>query len=322
MRTSICSILRKHSHPRKPRPTGWQPVWARLSGIKAVLFDVYGTLFVSSAHSMQLTDQTAAAGAFCAALAAVGRDCPSAGAVGVERLAAIIRAAHEAAHCRGIDHPEVDIQEIWNLTLKSLAADGVLEHADMSRTQLRQLAVEFECRTNPVWPMPHASWCLHSLRASGIQIGLISNAQFFTSELFPALLGATPAALGISSQLQFYSYQYGEAKPGTGLHVAARAALAKMHIQPAQTLCIGNDMINDVVPAAQLGFRTALFAGDERSLRWVYSSEWAHLAPDLVLTDLDQLPPCVASAGHARRGSTPWHNALWGPYAARLQPFG
>mgnify|MGYP001617738456 CR=1 FL=1 len=45
MRSSIRDILRRNSRTCRPQPTGWQPVLARLPGIKAVLFDVYGTLF-------------------------------------------------------------------------------------------------------------------------------------------------------------------------------------------------------------------------------------------------------------------------------------
>ena len=322
MRSSIRDILRRNSRTRRPQPTSWQPVLARLPGIKAVLFDVYGTLFVSSAHNMQSIERTAAAQAFREALASVGRDCRGPGSAGVERLAAVTRGVHETAHRRGNHHPEVDIEEIWNLTLTSLADDGVLEHVDMDAEQVRQLAVEFEWRTNPVWPMPHAAWCLNVLRATGIELGLISNAQFFTRELFPALFGGTVAELGFAPQLEFYSYEYGAAKPGIRLHVAARAALAKIHIRPAETLCIGNDMLNDVVPAAKLGFRTALFAGDQRSLRWVDCPEWADVAPDIVLTDLDQLPPCVTTVGRAQRGSLPWRNPLWGMCAGRAQLYG
>jgi putative hydrolase of the HAD superfamily len=322
MRSSISSIIREKSRKREPWPTGWQPLLARLPAIKAVLFDVYGTLFVSSAHNLQSTDRMAAAKAFCAALASVGRIGRCTGATGFARLATVIRSAHATAHRAGNDHPEIDIRDVWKVTLNSLENDGLLDPVDMRAEQICRLAVEFECRTNPVWPMPHAAWCLRTLKAAGIQMGLISNAQFFTRKLFPALLGATTAELGISSHLQFYSYQYGAAKPGTHLHFAASAALAKMHIHPSETLCIGNDMLNDVVPAAKLGFRTALFAGDQRSLRSVSCPGWSAVAPDLVLTDLDQLPACVTSVGCARHDPLPWHNPLWGMHMGRMQLYG
>ena len=283
---------------------------------------MYGTLFVSSAHNLQSTDPTAAAKAFSAALASVGRRCRCTGAIGFARLATVIRSAHVRARRAGNDQPEIDIRDVWKLTLRSLENDGLLDPVEMRAEQICRLAVEFEWRVNPVWPMPHAAWCLRTLKAAGIQMGVISNAQFFTRKLFPALLGATSAELGISSRLQFYSYQYGAAKPGTHLHFAASAALATMRIHPSQTLCIGNDMLNDVVPAAKLGFRTALFAGDQRSLRWVNCPGWSAVAPDLVLTDLDQLPRCLASPECEPHDPLPWHNPLWALQMGRMQLYG
>ena len=63
---------------------------------------------------------------------------------------------------------------------------------------------------------------------------------------------------------------------------------------PAEVLAVGNDMLNDVLPARETGFRTALFAGDARSLRLREGDPRLDVfSPDLVLTDLDQLPECL-----------------------------
>ena len=49
-------------------------------------------------------------------------------------------------------------------------------------------------------------------------------------------------------------------------------------------------MLNDIYPAKQLGFQTALFAGDKRSLRLrTDDARCINLSADLVLTDLGQL---------------------------------
>ena len=49
-------------------------------------------------------------------------------------------------------------------------------------------------------------------------------------------------------------------------------------------------MLNDIYPAKQLGFQTALFAGDARSLRLrADDPRCRNLSADLVLTDLEQL---------------------------------
>ena len=55
-------------------------------------------------------------------------------------------------------------------------------------------------------------------------------------------------------------------------------------------LYIGNDMLNDIYPAKNAGFNTALFAGDARSLRLRKDvAECKNLSADLVITDLIQL---------------------------------
>ena len=57
---------------------------------------------------------------------------------------------------------------------------------------------------------------------------------------------------------------------------------------------VGNDMLNDIASAAKVGLRTALFAGDARSLRWRKGDERVEgVVPDLVLTDLLQLVDCL-----------------------------
>jgi putative hydrolase of the HAD superfamily len=52
--------------------------------------------------------------------------------------------------------------------------------------------------------------------------------------------------------------------------------------------------LNDVFAASQVGFRTALFAGDARSLRRRdQDPRCAGATPDVILTELTQLLQCV-----------------------------
>ena len=128
-------------------------------------------------------------------------------------------------------------------------------------------------------------------------MGIVSNAQFFTPALFSALLGGDLAGLGFHPRLLFYSYRCGRAKPGRFLFERSREALAAVGVTAGEVLYIGNDMLNDVRPAGEVGFRTALFAGDERSLRRRNGDRRvAGVVPDLVLTDLDQLTQCVLAS--------------------------
>jgi putative hydrolase of the HAD superfamily len=59
-------------------------------------------------------------------------------------------------------------------------------------------------------------------------------------------------------------------------------------------LYVGNDMLHDVLPAAAMGFRTALFAGDRRSLRRREGdARVASVTPDVVVLQLRDLLSCV-----------------------------
>ena len=65
-------------------------------------------------------------------------------------------------------------------------------------------------------------------------------------------------------------------------------------ISPEETLYVGNDKLNDIWPAAQLGLKTALFAGDQRSLRLREDdTRCSDLEPDLIITKLSQLPDLI-----------------------------
>ena len=92
------------------------------------------------------------------------------------------------------------------------------------------------------------------------------------------------------------------AKPSPRIFDAARRRLSAMGIQPRHALFVGNDMRNDVLPAHRAGFKTALFAGDKRSLRRRKNDpDCRNAAPDLVLTDFNQLISMWQSAGPGRR---------------------
>ena len=125
-------------------------------------------------------------------------------------------------------------------------------------------------------------------------MGIISNAQFYTAYLFKWFLGSDLNDLGFDPELVYYSYQYEIAKPSPILFQLAAQKLKERGITPPCVLYIGNDMLNDIYPAKAIGFQTALFAGDRRSLRLrADDPRCKHLRADLVITDLDQLIPHI-----------------------------
>jgi putative hydrolase of the HAD superfamily len=155
---------------------------------------------------------------------------------------------------------------------------------------LIDFSIEYEMCVNPVFPMPNARNVLDHCRENKTVMGMISNAQFFTTRLFHLFWGADPLALGFDPDLIFLSYQLGYAKPSPYLFQQAVSGLARKNISPGSAIYIGNDMLNDIYPAQRAGFQTALFAGDKRSLRLRNEDERCkNLKPDIVITDLNQL---------------------------------
>ena len=116
--------------------------------------------------------------------------------------------------------------------------------------------------------LAHAQEVLEGLNQRRFALGIVSNAQFYTPLLFKALLGRPLEDFGFEDARCIWSYFEREGKPSQNLYRKLKDKLAMEGIAPGETLYVGNDIRNDIWPAGALGFRTGLFAGDERSLRW------------------------------------------------------
>ena len=195
------------------------------------------------------------------------------------RLSRTILNHHARMRSQGTRYPEIDIRAIWRELFPFLG-----------QSQLESLSIEYEMITNPVFPMPHLSHVLEICQRHGLAMGLVSNAQFYTRKMFHWFLEGDPAGLGFDADLVFLSYQWGQAKPSPFMFQRICARLKARGIYPAEALYIGNDMLNDIKPAREVGFQTALFAGDRRSLRvhGMPVNQW-RTAVDLVITDLIQV---------------------------------
>lgn len=284
-------VIRARARPLQPVPAGAAARLRRLPGVRAVAFDVYGTLLISAAgEPTGCAEPGSGTAAFAAeAVAAAGIALPEA-AVGrlPAALGAEIARRRAAQRSAGVRYPDPDIRGTWRAVLDDAVGAG----AAPTTAQVERLAVEFELRANPTWPMPHALETLQALHGRAA-IGIVSNAQFYTPLILRELLGAPFDAL-IPPDRRVCSYRHGRAKPGVELFEAASDRFAAAGIDRSECLFVGNDMRNDVRPAAACGWRTALFAGDARSLRTRDDDERCRsLRPDLILTSLAQLPPLL-----------------------------
>ncbi len=276
--------IQKYIRPLKPIPTSLTPAGDLIHDFRCVLFDIYGTLFISGSGDISPAKQNSPQLAEIRSLLAKYEIHKTPRAL-LEEFHAAIKAGHKELRNKGIDYPEIKIDRIWQ---------QVLQEGDQNTA--RQFALEFELISNPVYPMPNLADLLSTGRQQGILMGIISNAQFYTPYLFNWFLGSDPQGLGFTPDLIFYSYRFEMAKPSVALFKLAAEKLREKEIQPSSVLYIGNDMLNDIYPAHKAGFKTALFAGDQRSLRLrIDDPRCRDLRSDLVVTDLAQLIAHICS---------------------------
>ena len=273
----------------------------RLKSIRAVIFDVYGTLVISgtgdigpseaevnSAHTLK-ADQIAITAEEAMSQCGVSL----AGMTGdqfVQLLHETVRESNLVLSDQGVEKPEVNILDIWRKTLHRAELGHVANH---THTVLK-LAAHYEARANPTWPMPGAESLLNALQQAKLQLGIVSNAQVFTIPIIEDLVKGQLFTKGFNADLCVFSNRFRRAKPDPRLFNCLVASLERKNISPHQTLYVGNDMLNDVFAASTAGLRTAWFAGDRRSARRRSGdSRCESLEADLVLTDLMQLPECL-----------------------------
>ncbi|MCB2146635.1 MAG: HAD family hydrolase [Deltaproteobacteria bacterium] len=272
------AISKRHIRPLAPIPTGVAPVLSNMHRFSAMLFDVYGTLLISGAGDIGFDrEPTENMNGVRNLLLRSGINLTPDHLA--DALNLTIARTHAMARGQGIDYPEVDIVQVWQ---------QVLGMDDLSR--VKKFALEYELIVNPVYPMPGLELLLGACKNRKMPMGIISNAQFYTVDVLERFIGKTLEMGGFDHRLLFFSWREGHAKPSAVMFERAKEALFGLGISAGSVLVVGNDMRNDILPAKAVGFKTALFAGDRRSLRRRESDDCCRdLSPDLIVTDLRQL---------------------------------
>ena len=246
--------------------------------LKVIVFDIYGTLLLHRrvhADAIPLTSyHQERLNAFVTALEFCGLRMHTTPANVFRRVFDIHKRILESyRHSKKNAHfLEVNIVAVWKQVLQRLLQDHKASKTNMScEDSLRILSVAFECLTNPTYPMPYFKEALLRIRACKLRLGILSNAQFYTPYLMEFFCGKLRLPVNFrdlfDQRLCVYSYQLLFAKPNSKMFLSLKSALRQQHIRPNEVLYVGNDMLCDVVPAAEVGFYTALIAADKKTLR-------------------------------------------------------
>jgi len=296
MHADLLERIRARSTPLEPELTDYQCQNTLKAPIRGVIFDVYGTLLISQSGDVGVTRPQDKGIHMEGSFTALGIEIePGVGEHAAKVYRNVIKDKHDLARTHGIEQPEVEIREIWRIVCELLLDVNLIDQLPTNDDVLR-LAVEYECRSNPIWPAANAVKTFESLKDCGLRLGIVSNAQFYTPLSIEALLGATIEQLGFDQELCAWSYVMGEAKPSTAMYEQVSEALRRKGILPQESLYVGNDMLNDVAAASEVGFQTVIFAGDRKSLRLREGDgRCSGVRPDASISTLAELAVILSS---------------------------
>ncbi len=212
--------------------------------LRAILFDLYGTLLEISPPPADAPDQwqqlwRATFGPLPRlTLQEFTTQCDQA-----------IAREHAAGHVAGVRHPEVLWPDIAGKVLPELMtlAPDVQSEFLFQHSRLR----------HTLRLMPGAAEALHHLSRSGFLLGLASNCQSYSLRSFDEALAA--AGLGrelFAADLCFFSFQHGFSKPDPHVFRLLAARLGIRGIAPGDAMVVGDRLDSDITPAWAQGFQT------------------------------------------------------------------
>lgn len=291
---------------RALRPFSCPSSQERLTDIRVLIFDVYGTLFnywrpefglIPSRNEalLEAFRKTIAYFGMGPYVLAMEPGAPAEKTVW-DLYHGLITIKRGLLEEKEVEFPEVKIEEVWNAILLMLKRRGYrFTHKDIrTEAQLAQcMAYYYNFHTFNRGLYPGVSDALCALRKKNMRLGIVSNAQFYTPIDLTLFLrdqsGGGIDDLGelFDPELVFYSFEYSTAKPGPLLFRKLFDSLYEYQVLPSQTVFVGNDLAADIRPAKEAGMKTALFTGDDQSI-FKHGLENS-VVPDISFTEWDEL---------------------------------
>ncbi|MCL2688821.1 MAG: HAD family hydrolase [Chitinispirillia bacterium] len=308
---------------RALKPRSCNARFETLKGVRAVIFDVYGTLvnyWRSGFESVQDREKTLLE-AFSELAVRFDMEetlvkmnpADAPGKTLSDFYHGLIALNHEKALGKGIEYPEIRIEQIWSVIVMMLnrngyakeprsvsAANRTFTFADTAGFA-RCLAYTYNFLSMGRALYPDVTQALRKLKEDNMVLGIVSNAQVYTP-IDLTLLFRDQSNGKIEDfnelfdpDLTFFSYEYGVSKPDNLLFRKLFDALYEYHITPSQTVFAGNDLLIDIAPAAALGMKTAFFCGDD-AMTFEHDLG-SDVIPDIVFNNWDEFADKISFHG-------------------------
>ena len=159
-RQLLIKRIQELSGPMEPLPTQIAEKLPKLRSIRALLFDLYGTLFISGTGDISLAREMSNSRALAEALenADFTGNLQKAGERGTQLLLETIQQTHTAQRLEGKTSPEVDIREEWHTVLVKLQVEDLLE-GEINDETISRVSVDGPLRKSGLisGPLRHSS---------------------------------------------------------------------------------------------------------------------------------------------------------------------
>lgn len=287
----------------KVEPAKARPHLPRLRGLKAILWNVYGTLLAIPfgellfEHPQPMIMEVALDKTIneFKMWGSMSRK-PGAPSEYMRHLYAQELLLNKAAG-GGERYPEILSERIWEALIKKLFQKDYKFDSGFYGSineYSRKVAYFFHASLQGTGPQPGAAAALRLAANAGLKQGLLADAQVFTTVQLGRALRAQDTMLNLDGLVlpasRFLSCDVRARKPSDTLFRHAVAGLLAHQIKPEEVLHVGTRIGRDIIPARRVGLRTALYAGDKASLEANTDAlKDPAQRPDALLTELTQV---------------------------------
>jgi hypothetical protein len=198
--------------------------------------------------------------------------------------------------------PEIQAERIWeNLIKKLFQKDYTFDAGFFGSLNeySRKVAYFFHASLQGTAAQPDAAIAVALVADAGLAQGLLADGQCFTAVQLARGLKAQNNGLNLDkllpTDLRVLSCEVKARKPSETIFRKALLALLGKGIRPEEILHVGSKLTRDVAPARRFGLRTALYAGDKTSLEATPDQlkDPAH-RPDALITELGQVMQLIS----------------------------
>jgi FMN phosphatase YigB (HAD superfamily) len=290
--------------PPAPEPAKARPHLSVIKGLRAVLWNVYGTLLVIGEGELKFEvdndmmmdialDKTIQEFRMWNSMSRK----PGQPSAYMREIMQKVLSEMRLAPSPGEKHPEISAERVWESIIKRLFQKEYTFDSGFygSLNEFsKKVAYFFHASLQGTGCYPGAAGALKCVAEAGLAQGLLADGQCFTSVQLQRGLQRQDESANLEKLIppanRWLSAEQKARKPSDNLFQSALRALEKEGIEANEVLHLGSSLSRDIAPAKKLGMRTGLFAGDRASL--VATAEQLkspQYRPDVLLTELSQV---------------------------------